>query len=302
MMRKALLVFSLLLSVAAASANPAETTEALNIGSRLELFVDDYLIEVMEGVGLKLHEPRSAGKVLTFDKPWEGTTSAYATVFKDEDHYRMYYRGSSSPEYTATSLLTEGEVVPEGHSSVTCMAESRDGVVWSRPSLGLYEFNGSKDNNIVLTGSSSCCFAPFKDPNPDAPASERYKAVDTGHIGGKPVLMGFVSGDGKSWKPASDEPLLTDGAFDSLNVAFWDSVREKYVAIYRKGRNGVRSIRHSSTRDFRDWPVGQWCEFGESPPEHLYTNATTPYFRAPQIYLAFPGVSFRGERFPFTRI
>ena len=51
MMRKALLVFSLLLSVAAASANPPETTEALDIGSRLELFVDEYLIDRLEGPG-----------------------------------------------------------------------------------------------------------------------------------------------------------------------------------------------------------------------------------------------------------
>ncbi len=276
------------LTVESALAEQEGAQEPLDIGSRLELFVDDYLIESMDGVRLKLHRPRSAGKVLSFDKPWEGVTSAYATVFRDEDHYRMYYRGSSDPDSTATSLLAEGEVVPEGHPSLTCMAESRDGIVWTRPSLGLYEFNGSKENNIVLTGSSSCCFAPFKDPNPDAPASERYKAVDTSHVGGKPVLMGFVSGDGKSWKPASDEPLLTDGAFDSLNVVFWDSVRGEYVAIYRKGRYGVRSIRSSSTRDFRNWPAGQWCEFGDSPAEHLYTNATTPYFRAPHIYLAFP--------------
>ncbi len=151
------------LTVESALAEQEGTQEPLDIGSRLELFVDDYLIESVDGVRLKLHEPRSAGKVLTFDKPWEGTTSAYATVFKDGDHYRMYYRGSSDPEYTATSLLEEGEVVHEIHPAVTCLAESRDGTVWTRPNLGLYEFNGSRENNIVLTGSSGCCFAPFKD-------------------------------------------------------------------------------------------------------------------------------------------
>ncbi len=87
---------------------------------------------------------------------------------------------------------------------------------------------------------------------------------------------------------AKADPLLTDGQFDSLNVVFWDALRGSYTAIYRKSRDGVRSIRHSSTRDFRDWPEGQWAEFGDSPAEHLYTNATAPYFRAPHIYLAFP--------------
>ena len=63
MMRTALLVFSLLASVAAALANPAETTEALDIGSRLELFVDDYLIDRLVGARLALGHPQPAGIV-----------------------------------------------------------------------------------------------------------------------------------------------------------------------------------------------------------------------------------------------
>ncbi len=128
MMRKVLGAFCcLLLSLVAPLAKSAESQEPLDIGPRLELFVDEYLIESMDGVRLKLHRPRSAGKVLSFDKPWEGVTSAYATVFRDEDHYRMYYRGSSYKGYTATSLLDEGEEVIEHHPTVTCLAESRDG-------------------------------------------------------------------------------------------------------------------------------------------------------------------------------
>ena len=57
MMRTALLVFSLLLSAAALLSHPAETTKALDIGSRLELFVDDYLIDTMAGARLTLHQP-----------------------------------------------------------------------------------------------------------------------------------------------------------------------------------------------------------------------------------------------------
>ena len=60
MMGTALRIFCLLLSVAAALANPAETTKVLDIGSRLELFVDRYLIDRLEGARLMLHEPRYA--------------------------------------------------------------------------------------------------------------------------------------------------------------------------------------------------------------------------------------------------
>lgn len=112
--------------------------------------------------------------------------------------------------------------------------------------------------------------------------------MEASYARGEPKLVGFVSADGKRWELAKSDPLLMDGQFDSLNVLFWDSLRASYIAIYRKSRHGVRSVRYSSTRDFRDWPEGHWTEFGDSPAEHLYTNATAPYFRAPHIYLAFP--------------
>ncbi|MDB6167215.1 MAG: hypothetical protein JWM88_79, partial [Verrucomicrobia bacterium] len=60
-----------------------EEAAPVEIGSRLELFVDDYLIDTMKDVRLKLHEPRSMGTAMVFDKPWEGVTSGYVSVFKD---------------------------------------------------------------------------------------------------------------------------------------------------------------------------------------------------------------------------
>ena len=65
-----------------ALAGQPSSQESLDIGSRLELFVDDYLIESMDGVRLQLHEPRSAGKVLTYQEPWEGTSSTGAQTDK----------------------------------------------------------------------------------------------------------------------------------------------------------------------------------------------------------------------------
>ena len=145
----ALTLLPLTLGQPLAEGGEEEEGEPLEIGSRLELFVDDYLIESMEGLRLQLQEPQSGGKVLSFDKPWEGTTSAYQTVFKDGDIYRMYYRGSSHAGYTFPSLLEPGEVPIPVHEQVACYVESKDGIHWTRPSLGLIEFQGSKDNNIV---------------------------------------------------------------------------------------------------------------------------------------------------------
>ena len=60
----------------------ADNVRPIEIGSRLELFVDGHLIDSMKNVRLKLHSPRSAGKILILDRPWEGVTCDYHVVFQ----------------------------------------------------------------------------------------------------------------------------------------------------------------------------------------------------------------------------
>jgi hypothetical protein len=240
----------------------------------------------MNGADLLLQKPQPAGVAIKFDKPWEGNTSAYVTVFKDGDKYRMYYRGAAAPDYARKSALKPGETLFPEHRNLTCYAESTDGITWTKPSLGLVDFNGSRDNNIVLDAAEgSENFSPFLDKNPQAPASERYKAIG----GGSKGLLAFKSADAIHWTKMTEERIVTDGgAFDSQNVAFWDTERQEYTLIYRIYVQGVRTIKRTTSKDFLHWTNGELADFGDAPLEQLYTNATTPYFRAPQIYLAFP--------------
>jgi hypothetical protein len=76
------------------AAAPNEAAEPINVGSRLELFVDDALIESLSGAERRLHHPVPADVALTLDRPWEGGWSTEFTVFRDNDLYRLYYRGS----------------------------------------------------------------------------------------------------------------------------------------------------------------------------------------------------------------
>ncbi|HOZ49485.1 MAG TPA: hypothetical protein PLO37_16125 [Candidatus Hydrogenedentes bacterium] len=245
------------------------------IGSRLEPMVDDYLIEAMAGVGLALHTPVAREVAITYDAPWEGNTSCYVTVFQDGDLYRMYFRGS---DYNLETKQSSGQR--------TCYAESTDGIHWTKPELGLFEFEGSKANNIVWEGVGTHNFAPFKDLNPDCPPEARYKAVGSGEDHAK--LVAFQSPDAIHWTVIREEPIITEGAFDSQNIAFWDAYRGRYVAFHRGFADGVRAIMTSFTNDFMNWPTPQWLDYGGTPPEHLYTNAITAYFRAPHIFLGFP--------------
>jgi hypothetical protein len=77
-------------------------------------------------------------------------------------------------------------------------------------------------------------------------------------------------------------------AFDSLNTAFWDAVRGRYVEFHRDFRDGLRDIRTSTSADFLHWTDPVWLEYPGAAKEHLYTNAIVPYCRAPHIFFGFP--------------
>ncbi|GEO22787.1 hypothetical protein CQA01_33210 [Cyclobacterium qasimii] len=260
--------------------------QAPNIGSNRELFVDEYLIADLNGAKLKMHEPIDEGAVIKFEKPWEGAFSAYFTVIKDGDTYRAYYRGV--PE--AGSDGNDGEV--------TCYAESKDGINWTKPNLNQYTIKGVKKNNVILANAAPVThnFSPFLDSNPQAKNAERYKALGGTKDSG---LVAYVSSDGKEWKKLQEQAVFTKGVFDSQNVVFWSISEGQYVCYFRTwtgdGYSGFRSVGRTTSKDFVNWSEPVQMSFGNRPYEHLYTQQTSPYYRAPQIYLAI-GARFMPNR------
>ena len=121
------------------SANP------IDIGSRRELFVDNHLIEELEGdIALCLNHPVPREIVIIHDAPWEGTGSGYHSIFKDGDLYRMYYKAIHFD-------LSDGKLNTESHPRFTCYAKSGDGIHWRKSTLGLRTFDGSTENNITIS-------------------------------------------------------------------------------------------------------------------------------------------------------
>jgi len=265
--------------------------KTMHLGDRLELFVDDFLVDRVDGVEQRLHHPIPREVVLVRDAPWEGNTSGYTTVFRDGDLYRMYYRGSQVEEETGA----------QPHPQWTCYAESGDGIHWTKPELGIVEFQGSKKNNIIWDGIGTHNFTPFRDANPDCRPDEQYKALGGSKREGG--LFAFKSSDGIHWSPMSEDPVITDGAFDSQNLAFWEPVRGEYRAYFRDFREGLRDIKTCISENFLDWTDPVWLEYPGAPKEHLYTNQVIPYYRAPHMLLGFPTryVHDRGVLTPFNR-
>ncbi|MFO0953753.1 MAG: hypothetical protein U0835_21875 [Isosphaeraceae bacterium] len=272
--------FPTLLVLALSLTAPAAADEPLSVGSALQLLADPAPIErVSGGARLVLQHPTPREVSLTFDEPWEGNACHYVTVFQDGPLYRMYYRGADT-QYTE-------KTVRKTHREVACYAESRDGVRWTRPALGLFDFNGSKANNIVWDGEGTHDFTPFRDTNPAAPASARYKAF--GRVDGKKGLglVAFTSPDGIHWTKVSETPVITRGVFDSQNLAFWDASRGEYRAYVRDFRDG-RDIRTCTSKDFEHWTDPVFLEYEPGRTSELYTNQILPYPRAPHLFVGFP--------------
>lgn len=260
----------------------AIAADVLNIGDRRELMVDGYLVASKTNLQFALHEPRDEGNVLAFDAPWEGPFCAYCTILHDGKIFRAYYRGKSNS-------------TPDGVAETTCVAESLDGKTWTKPKLGLFEIDGTKDNNVILTQEPfTHNFSPFVDSRPGVLPAEKYKAVAGVQKSG---LKAFVSADGLRWKPLQETPVLATNQvpysymFDSQNVAFWSASENCYLLYFRVYKDRFRRIARAESKDFVHWENLNLMEYQTedgrpATMEHLYTSQTHPYFRAPHIYVA----------------
>ena len=276
--------------------------EIRQIGSRLELFVDDWLIESLDGAEQQLHHPVPREKAWEPEPGNKDNSMAFTTIFRDGDIYRMYYRGYAH----VPGVKTPDHEIPD---QVYCYAESKDGIHWTRPDLGIYTSTDDRPQNVVIVGLGGNCFVPFKDTNRKCKPEARYKGVarimfdhdtdpappqpdDTGYdwlpgLG----LVAFQSPDGLHWSRMQEERIVKKGEFDGQNLAFWDANLGKYVIyerVWHQDGTKVRDIARLTSDDFLNWSDPVWLDYGDAPSEHLYTGPVTPYFRAPHIYVAIP--------------
>ena len=111
------------------------------------------------------------------------------------------------------------------HECVVCYAESVDGVTFTKPNLGLFDFNGEKTTNIVLIGSGlygdrycNSVIVDVKEPD----AAKRYKMLyyDWAKNTKGEVIAGLhlaFSPDGIRWAKHPEAPLYAT-SFGGKNV------------------------------------------------------------------------------------
>ena len=270
--------------------------QVIELGGRLEPFFDRALIAESKGADLRLHEPRDEGVVMKFDRPWEGAFSAYCTILRDGDRLHLYYRGKKAGG-------------PDGTGEVTCHAESRDGLSWTKPAANLP--GAPAGSNVILDEAGvTHNFSPFIDARPGVPADERFKALG-GVVTKSPDsgLFAFASADGLSWRRLQSAPVLTKGAFDSQNVAFWSEKEGCYVAYFRTftggttnggwNPSGLRTVSRATSPDLLHWSEPKAMAFTPAQEHHFYTSQSQPYFRAPHLLISTAARWVPGRR-PLT--
>ncbi|MBN1344201.1 MAG: hypothetical protein JXQ73_16060 [Phycisphaerae bacterium] len=195
-----------------------------------QLFVDDYLLAKTERITREVHHPRKhpANPLVRPDKPWDSGGTVFQIVRRDAKtgKFRMWYSG-----YVRYEL-------PSGVATrfPTLYAESDDGIKWTKPELGLCEFEGSKANNIVIQGGNP--FGLIVEPN-DPDPNRRYKAV----VWHEPQVVPregyflYTSLDGVHWKRAREAPLaislrgytMPQSGIGDTSVFRWDRLLGRYV-------------------------------------------------------------------------
>ena len=259
---------------------------------------DDKIIEISENIQVRAHKPEKKNIALTCDNEGEGVHNGYASVIRMGDTYRLYYR--------ADPFRHRLDMAPTPGKAVICVAESRDGgITFRKPNVGKYEYNGTKNNNIVFSRAKAIDnFSIFYDTNPNCPKEEKFKALCELNLGseGGTHLIYYASEDGYDFR--EQYALDVQGTFDTYNVVLWDENTEQYFLYYRafhtpegedrlswKGArpNWIRHVRVATSKDFKNWTKHGRISFEEGQEIYqLYTNQITKYFRTDDTFIGFP--------------
>jgi hypothetical protein len=284
------LAFCALLSTA-----PVNAIEYFDETKVVSIFAfDNVSIPHTQNLRIEMRQPQRhpANPVVRRGAP--GTPDAqgvqfYGSIIKEGGKYRLWY--------VAFDDDTENRVASARWRAA--YAESTDGLNWSKPNLGLVEFKGNKNNNLILTDPAPLGFVNIKVlADPDDPDPERRYKV-TGHVYFRHntrlgSLAPFTSADGLSWKLVKEvktknaELLERDLVIPAVHfepsggLYKWDGM---FYASGQNSMNATRPYHGRVTRMYRSADFADWSQ-----------TSTLGFVRLPQHTLLGPGRSREGEQ------
>jgi hypothetical protein len=202
------------------------------------------------------------------DMPWEGVIAGGGSLFEEEGRYRLYY-----------------ECRPPGagsESRAVAYAESDSGSEWVKPNLGIVEFGGSTNNNLVfdasVAGRPIWGVSVFRDYI--AETARRFKLVYRAPYRDGSAMFVAVSADGLRWDPCEGPALLGDVNGETTFAGF-NTDRGKYFAYLDVMIEGRRTVTRTESHRFESWPDPVSVEGPDPGGDAEGGGATKAYARWP---------------------
>lgn len=233
----------------------------------------------------------------TPSRPWEVRyDNGYPNVIydKEKDIFRCYYTLFTYDIESQNTTLEERpfrQYIPRS-SRITsvCYAESKDGINWTKPNLGLVEFNGNKNNNILMRyahGTSVFLDECETDPNKKYKLMTKIEYSNDNHF----MAVAF-SKDGIHFNDYIEWAKYNPQA-DTHNFVFRDFKTNTFIMITRIWKNGVRIVAKSESNDFIHWSEPVEILRGNGFEEQIYSM---PVFQYEGLYFGLASIYHEGDR------
>ena len=303
--KNAVTAMAIVMVPALASSASTEAGSPLQLDSRHVILVDDHYIDQTSGIARRYHQAvkHQGNPLLKPDRPWE-TYNVYlgGTVLHDGGKFRLYYTTYNPYEQPAKT-------------NFICYAQSEDGLIWTKPVLGVVDYKGSKQNNILLRalppelaamtvsdyGWAECQgITVIRDtPERDTDPGRRYKGVvcQVTNFSGNHRYSQFpcFSPDGLKWTRLN-EPVFIGRTAETMHLLD-DPTYPGYVLYHKmdtdRGSNPGTDPPHrrsralTTSKDFMHWSKAKLfmkADDKDQPNTHMYSMSGFAYGN---MYLGF---------------
>ena len=232
------------------------------VGTYRQLLIDDFAIAEMPGLQRTLQQPKKHkdNPILVGEHPWERGVwgPAVPSALYDQGKIRLWYR---AVYFTRPFSFVDASEDPEVRGgqiadlldSMICQmayAESRDGVHFEKPKLGIIDYQGSKENNLVWGRYGDWANMVIKMPDEPDP-NRRYRCIIWAkeEYGGYYGNIAIYSPDGLHWTLG---PKATRGALDHAYNYWYDPFRKEWLSLIQFD-TAPRSMGRMVSKDFVNW-------------------------------------------------
>ena len=230
------------------------------MASKTELFLDNQMVEMSPSVSRRLHpaEKHLLNPIIRPDRWWEGNQMLpYSTMYDEEDKlFKMWLRGGSDSKKRYV----------DNHAAYMMYLTSTDGINWEKPELGVVDFAGRRDHNVIFTGDETTnpnqkpqgkkamIVSVVKHPHPKDESEKFVGLALRMRVHGARICR---SPDGIHWSceetPFWQTPVdLAGWGDDYLLQMLYDKAKQRWV-VYRRiiPEEGERMVAIESDRNWK---------------------------------------------------